>query len=173
MVSPVNSDSTFLNSTFYEQLVEHVFITEVLQEVWYSFGKMAEVLRSEIDTSGYDVVIECNSILRHIQLKSSSSDAKASFQKVNIALGEKPSGCVIWLFREQNSDTRRMLLAYRFFGSGPGRRLPSLQEFKTAKHTKGNAIGKKTERKNIRKVPKSKFITIPTTKALVELLFGL
>ncbi len=32
-------DDTYLKSVFYEQLAEHVFVSEVLQEVWYSFGK--------------------------------------------------------------------------------------------------------------------------------------
>ena len=37
-------DSTMHKSSFYEQLVEHVFISEVLQEVWYRFGLTVEVL---------------------------------------------------------------------------------------------------------------------------------
>ena len=72
------ADNTFLKSSFYEQLVEHVFLSEVLQEVWYSFGKTVEVLRSEVDASGYDLVFECNGILRHVQLKTSKSDAKTA-----------------------------------------------------------------------------------------------
>ena len=81
-----SSEDVSLKSTFYEQLVEHVFVSEVLQEVWYRFGETAEVLRSEIDSSGYDVVLECNGYLRHIQLKATKTNAKASSQKVNIAL---------------------------------------------------------------------------------------
>ena len=38
-----------LKSSFYEQLVEHVFISEVLQEAWYRYRQTVEVLRSEID----------------------------------------------------------------------------------------------------------------------------
>jgi hypothetical protein len=173
MTSPVTADSTFLKSMFYEQLVEHVFISEILQELWYSFGVIAEVLRSEVDASGYDVVIECNGILRHIQLKTSKPHAQASGQKVNVALAEKPSGCVVWLIRHELPETRRMSLSYRFFGSGPGSRLPSLAGFKIAKHTKANARGTKMARQNIRVVPKGEFETIATTRELVERLFGL
>src|SRR5258708_33936062 len=111
MTAPVTADSTSLKSTFYEQLVEHVFISEVLQEIWYSFGVIAEVLRSEVDASGYDVVIECNGILRHIQLKTSKPDAKASGQKVNVALAEKPAVCVVWRVRNGDLTNCRMSLS--------------------------------------------------------------
>ena len=42
------------NSGFIEQLVEHAFISEILQETYYGFDRMVEVLRSEIDASGSD-----------------------------------------------------------------------------------------------------------------------
>ena len=44
-----NTDDVYLKSMFYEQLVEHVFVSEVLQEVWYYFGATVEVrtLREE------------------------------------------------------------------------------------------------------------------------------
>ena len=89
-----SSDDMYLKSSFYEQLVEHVFLSEVLQEVWYRFGKTVEVLRSEVDASGYDVMFDCNGILRHVQLKTSKIDGKTARQKVNLALAEKPSGSV-------------------------------------------------------------------------------
>ena len=167
------AEDTFLKSTFYEQLVEHVFISEVLQEVWYSFGKTAEVLRSEVDASGYDVVFECNGFLRHVQLKTSKPDAKTSGQKVNIALAEKPSGCVVWIIRHEDQSSRRMRLSYRFFGESAGQPLRLLESFKWAKHTKANTKGVKNYREAIRVVPKSCFKTIETTAKLVEVLFGL
>lgn len=169
-----NSEDAYLKSMFYEQLVEHVFISEVLQELWYYFGKTAEVLRSEIDSSGYDVVIECDGILRHIQLKTSKSDAKASGQKVNVALADKPSGCIVWIFRQEDRETHRMKLSYRYFGGDAGKPLPSLNGFKVAKHTKGNAEGVKKERTAIKVVPKSEFSKeIKSTRELLGKLFGL
>jgi hypothetical protein len=167
------AEDIFLKSTFYEQLVEHVFISEVLQEVWYSFGKTAEVLRSEVDASGYDVVFECNGFLRHIQLKTSKPDAKTSGQKVNIALAEKPSGCIVWIMRHEDHSDRRMRLSYLFFGGDAGQSLPLLTEFKVARHTKANAQGVKNYREAIRIVPKTRFRTAETTRELVEVLFGL
>ena len=165
------ADDTYLKSSFYEQLVEHVFVSEVLQEVWYSFRRTAEVLRSEIDAFGYDLVLDCNGVVRHVQLKTSKHDAKANGQKVNEALAGKPSGCVVWVFR--NEQQGRMVFTYRFFGGKAKKPLPSLEGFKVAKHSKGNAKGVKAERKAIRVVPRSKFTPIPGIRELVETLFGL
>ncbi len=164
---------TSIKSTFYEQLVEHVFVSEILQEVWYGFGQTVEVLRSEIDASGYDIVFECNGVLRYVQLKTSKADAKTARQNVNIALTDKPSGCVVWMLRHEDSKSNRMKLSYLFFGNGPGEPLPSLEDFKVAKHTKGNAQGVKLEKPAIRVVPKGKFVKVQTTGKLVERLFGL
>ncbi len=170
---PVTLENTYLKSTFYEQLVEHVFISEVLQEVWYSFGMTVEVLRSEVDASGYDVMFECNHVLRHVQLKTSKPDAKADGQKVNLALAEKPSGCIVWILRQEDLATCRMSLSYLFFGDEAEKPLPSLDGFKIAKHTKANRQGVKKERAATRVVPKSQFVRIPSTRELVGKLFGL
>ena len=167
------ADDAYMKSTFYEQLVEHVFISEVLQEAWYYFGKTVEVLRSEVDASGYDVVLECNGVLRHVQLKTSRLESKTARQKVNMALASKPSGCVVWILRQEDLEHCRARLSFLFFGGTSGMPLPSLAGFKVATHTKGNAEGLKKERAAIRVIPKAKFIPIATTRELIAVLFGL
>lgn len=168
----VRIEDTYLKSSFYEQVVEHVFVSEVLQEIWYGFGITAEVLRSEVDASGYDVVFECNGVLRHVQLKTSKPDARVGGQKINVALAEKPSGCVVWILRHEEHASRRMRLSYLFFGGSPGQPLPQLTNYRVAKHSKGDASGKKKERPRIRIVPKSQFTPVSTTQELVGLMFG-
>lgn len=167
-------DSTdyYLKSTFYEQLVEHVFVSEVLQEAFHNFDKTVEVLRSEIDASGYDVVFECDGVLRHVQLKTSTSESKVRLQKINRALEAKPGGCVVWIVRGVN-NARIHATHYLYFGGPAGSPLPSLENFKTAKHTKANAQGVKLERPAIRIVPIKHFKKLDTTTELVKVLFGL
>jgi hypothetical protein len=167
------AEDMYLKSSFYEQLVEHVFISEILQEVYFRFGKVVEVLRSEVDASGFDIVLECDRVLRHIQLKTSKKGGKTAYQKVNRALEGKPSGCVVWIIRDQDAEPHRMRLSYRFFGSAAGSPLPSLEVFRIGKHTKGNKDGVKAERPSIRVVPKRSFETIETTTELVSKLFGI
>jgi hypothetical protein len=166
-------DATYLKSTFYQQLVEHVFIAEVLQEAWFGFGEIVEVLRAEVDSWGYDIVFECRGILRHVQLKTSKHDGRRSTANLNIALADKPGGCVVWLLREDDHTTRRVKLAYLFFGGAPGEKLPPLDGFAIGKHSKGNSKGKKNERPAIRLVPKTKFLRIATIREVVVKFFGL
>jgi hypothetical protein len=173
VVQVVAKEEQYLRSTFYEQLVEHVFISEVLQEAWFRFGATVEVLRSEIDAAGYDIVLECNGIIRHVQLKTSTAEARTTRQLINIALAEKPSGCVVWLVRTEDRQSCRMRLRYRFFGHGPGEPLPSLEPFPVAKHTKADSTGFKKERPAIRQIPKREFEEIGTITELLGRLFGL
>ena len=173
-LTTTSDENMFLKSSFYEQLVEHVFISEVLQEVWFHFGKTVEVLRSEVDASEYDVVFECNGVLRYIQLKTSKIGGKTANQKVNVALERKPSGCVVWIIRNEDKQKHRMRLAYLFFGADvAGDPLPTLDGLQVGKHTKGNKDGVKAERQSIRVIPKGSFDRVETTTKLVSRLFGL
>ena len=152
-----------LQSTFYEQMVEHLFVAELLQEAWFRHQKVIEVLRSEVDASGYDLVLECAGVLRHVQLKTSRIEAKTTYQKVSIKLAEKVSGCVILILRDAVGADFRLKLSYLFFGNEAKKPLPSLEGYRVAKHSKGDATGMKKERPGIRLVPKSAFLPISTT----------
>ncbi len=112
-------------------------------------------------------------MIRHVELKTSIAGARRSFQNINMALSEKPGGCVVWIIREENESQNRVSLKYLYFGGTPGEPLPSLDTFKTAKHTKGDAKGVKKERPLIRQVPKKKFIELSGISELLGKLFGL
>ncbi|SHK52435.1 hypothetical protein [Hymenobacter psychrotolerans] len=161
------STAESLQSTFHEQVVEHLFIAELLQEAWLRFNRVVEVMRSEVDAYGYDLVLECQGIVRHVQLKTSRQDAATSRQKVGVALCTKPSGCVVWIKRkEDKSDTKRFKLSYLFFGNSPGQPLQSLLEieadgkpkFPEATHTKPSKDGNYNVRKAMRLVRKQHFV---------------
>src|SRR5512141_2994385 len=77
------------------------------------------------------LVLEANLVTRHVQFKSSSLTAKTARQTVHVDLGKKPSGCVIWVFFDPAS---LRLDHYQFFGGGPRKLMPSLDEFPLAKH---------------------------------------
>ena len=164
------AESDILHSSRREKLVEHVFVGEILRDLWRSGVHEVDVLRAETDASGYDIVIEVGSVTRHIQLKSSALDSSTSKQKVNLALGHKPSGCVLWVLF--NSSTLE-LGPFLWFGGLPGNPLPDITTFPVAKHTKGNAEGVKAERKNIRIITKGKFTKIDSIFGVIEKLFGM
>jgi hypothetical protein len=151
-----------------ENVIEHLFIGELLRCLWLRGVYNAEVLRSEVDSSGYDLVVDCDGLIRHIQLKASHRTAKTSQQNVNVELSKKLSGCVIWI----NFDERTLELGpFKWFGGPVGQPIRSLGN-RVARHTKGNSEGIKTERKNIRTIRKKEFDEIENMEKLIEALFG-
>ena len=151
-----------LNSSFREKLIEHLFVGELLKLSWINKDYSLEVSKPEVDNSGYDLIIEAQGILRHIQLKAAFVGAKTSRQNIHVSLADKQSGCVVWVYFDKNNLA---LGPYLFFGGKPGEPLPDLSNLKIAKHTKGDADGFKAERPNIRTINKGSF-TVYETMAL-------
>ena len=156
-------------SSYREAMIEHLFVGELMRVLWCA-GVVAEILKPEVDNAGYDIVMEANGVLRHIQMKSTRRRAKTARQNVNTRLEEKPGGCVVWVLFDPHDATMGPFL---WFGSDPGYPLRSLKGFKVARQTRGDASGHKGERPEIRVVPKSEFKTLDTVEEVIEALFGL
>lgn len=151
-----------------EKVVEHLFIGELLRYLWVARATKIDVLKSEVDNSGYDIVVVNGAIVRHIQLKTSLKTGRAAKQSVNLSLASQQSGCVIWIIVDDDLNLKSFL----WFGGEPGLPLPSMASFKPAKHTKANSLGVKSERPNIRSIPKGKFEPVADVAILVKKLFG-
>jgi len=167
---PKTSAATAHNndSSTREKVIEHLFLGELLRCLWTQGRRDIEVLRSEVDKGGYDLVVECGGVMRHIQLKSSHREATTSNQKVNINLARRPSGCIVWIIF--NSATME-LGPFFWFGGAPGQPLPPLGA-RVGKHTKGDRNGLKTERPSIRVLPRGEFRVLSAMNVLGEALFG-
>jgi len=50
-------DHHFLNSSYREKLIEHLFVGELLKLSWANKGLSLEVSKPEVDNSGYDFLI--------------------------------------------------------------------------------------------------------------------
>jgi hypothetical protein len=157
-------------SSYREKLIEHLFVGELLRRLWQKGIYDVEFIHPEVDQSGYDLVVDCNSIFRHIQLKSSHQDAKVQNQKINIQLSKKPSGCVVWI---QFNPKTLELGPYLWYGSEPGKPLYGIEQLPVAKQTRGNSTGYKAERQNIHILKKKEFQKIPNIDELLKKLFGI
>lgn len=156
-------------SSLREKMIEHVFTGELLRCLWRLRCRDIEILKAEVDRGGYDVVIEANGVVRHIQLKSSYLGSKTAEVAVHLNLLRKPSGCVVWI----QFDPETMELGpYLWLGAGPGLPLAGLGD-KIARHSKGNRDGHKAQRPNLRIVRKSRFTLVPTAVDLARALFAL
>jgi len=157
------------HSSYREKLIEHLFVGELLKLAWKEDDCQLEVGKPEVDNSGYDVIFEAKKVIRHVQLKASYLGGSTSRQKVHIKLADKPSGCVVWIYFDE--DTLELGPFY-FYGGDPGQPLPSLDQLKTARHTKGNQDGFKAERPNMKIVNKGAFTKFENVSDIYEALFG-
>jgi hypothetical protein len=156
-------------ASYREKLLEHLFVGELLRHLWQINVTDVEILSPEVDNSGYDVVLECNGVLRYIQLKSSFIGSKTARQNLNLRLAEKPSGCVVWMYFDAETLT---LGPFYWFGGEPGGQFPDISDLKVAKHSKGDASGTKNERANIRVLPKGRFEKLAGMAEVAARLFG-
>jgi hypothetical protein len=157
-----------LRSSHREALLEHLFAGEIMKRLWLRGEWRLEVLKPQVDDGGYDLVLEANGITRHVQLKASFRGSTVREAKVNALLAEKPSGCVVFLWFDQDTLD---LGPFAFLGGSPGAPL-TLTGMKVGRHTKANAKGVKALRPNIRSVPLSKFEKVADVDGLVLRLFG-
>jgi len=154
-------------STLVERVLEYQLLAALTPELLRR-GLNFEVLRGDTDRNGHDLVMEANGIMRHIQLKGMVAGGKARWLPINVALGTKPSGCVVLM----NYDPAQLTItALRWFGGMPGKRLPDTGD-RQAHHSKANSQGVKAIRPNIRELPVSQFIRMPDIAALADHLFG-
>ncbi|UPK33588.1 hypothetical protein IVB18_36140 [Bradyrhizobium sp. 186] len=156
------------DSSLREQALGHLFLGELLAAMWRSDRRDIEVLKGEVDRGGYDLVLESNGLVRHVQLKSSFIGSKVRHVSVGTKLMAKPGGCVIWL--EFDADSLK-LERYLWLGGDPGQALPDIGS-RVARHSKSNSAGQKTERPMHRQVAKSKFQAVASINQLKDRLFG-
>lgn len=157
------------NSSYREILIEHIFVGEIMRRLWLRGIPQFEVLKPQVDDSGYDLVLEANGFVRHVQLKSSFDAAATAQVKASLKLAAKPSACVIWV----RFDPKTMNLGpFLWFGGMPGEPIPDLVGLRVAKHTRANSKGVKKERPGQRSIPKARFEKLMSYDALVTRLFG-
>jgi hypothetical protein len=158
-------------SSHRESIIEHLFIGEMLKELWKEHATQVEVLKSQVDDAGYDIVIECKRSLKsgtsipcYIQLKSAFVGSKTAKVSLSKKLTSKPHWCVIWIFFDENTLS---LGPYLWFGTATGQTSSDITKFKPTKQTRGN----KADRPGHCDVPKGKFVKLASIKNVIDKLF--
>ncbi|PKB14121.1 hypothetical protein B0I00_2750 [Novosphingobium kunmingense] len=154
-------------STAREKVLEHRLLSE-LAVIMLQRGVSLDILRSEYDTQGHDVVLEAGGIIRHVQLKASREGGKRRHVDISVRLRARPSGCVVWMSYD---PATLAIAALRWFGDAPGEPLPELGS-KVTRHSKGDSAGTKSQRPALRNVGIAKFERLDGLGALAERLFG-
>ena len=159
------------NSVAFELMLENLFLSELLQEMWFARGQVVDVLHSPVDAYGYDLVLQCGGVTRHVQLKTKRLTGKTATYKLSTLLYNQPAACVVVLEWDLPPGATRLVLTYRWFGGGPHEPIPKLGE-KIAKHTKGDSQGIKKEKPLHRVIALGKFSKVSSMTDIAMLLFG-
>ena len=167
MIPGMSKTAHFEKSTLRERIVEHVFVGEALRALWCRGVVNVEVLRSEFDAHGYDLVMARDRIVRHIQFKTGTSP-KPGDVSISMALATKPSGCVLWIHVSDKLD----LGPFYWFGGAPGHSLPSVKAYGIPMRATHNKDGERPLRKNHRLIPGHQFERLETLDPVLEALFG-
>lgn len=155
------------HSVLREKVVEHIFLAELSRALLLDLGTPFEVLRAEFDASGYDVAIEARGYLRHVQLKATASTGRRASVDVQLALADKPGGCVVWIY----VDPQTLALGpFFWFGGGAGQPLPPLGD-REVKHSRGDATGAKKVRAGLRRLPRGAFTRFDAIGDLAMAMF--
>lgn len=159
-------------SQYREMMIEHLFVAEMWKEAWFRRKTIIEVLRSEVDASGYDLLLECGGVQRHVQLKASRKGTSVRHQNLNVNLAKRAGGCVVWIVFDEHPPEGLVSLRYWFFGGKAGEGLPSIEGLKIARHTKANMSGVRGQRPAIRILPRSRCVEVESASKLFAVLFG-
>lgn len=151
-----------------EKILEHRFIAEVTAEIWRAGRFDFAVSHSEVDNSGYDVIIEVGAVTRHIQLKAMQVGGARREFGLQVRLTEKPSACAVLMLHDPKTLE---IVQWRLFAGLPGAPIPALGD-RIVRHTKGDRTGFKAERPALRSVPLALFVPVAGVGELVERLFG-
>jgi hypothetical protein len=160
--------SHYAESSARENLIEHVFLGELLRGLWRKNVRDLEVLRPEVDSGGYDLALEFKGVTRHVQLKSSFTGARRSDVTAHVKLLDRPSACILRIFFDPDTLS---LGPFLWFGGAAGEKIPTLGE-KVARHTKPNAMLEKADRPAHRVIPKSRFAKLDTIDEVIQRLIG-
>jgi hypothetical protein len=103
------------DARYVESIMEHAFLSDLLQHCWFVHRERVEVIRPDVDDGGYDLVLEANKRIRHVQVKSRSKRGSSRVgTTINSRLQDHPDPCVISISWDVDAETCRVNLKYRY-----------------------------------------------------------
>lgn len=154
------------SSSLIAKILEYKLLGDIGTELLLR-GQVLEVLRSDVDAFGHDMVLETGGIVRHIQLKTKVKGGKNAKITCHTDLTLKASGCIIWTTYDPDTYSA---VEYACFGGRPGEKLPDIGSVVAKRSThKGN--GDRPLRQQHRNVGYGKFEKITDIADLVDWLF--
>src|SRR5262249_29764682 len=132
------------NSHAFENMIEHLFLGQLLAEMWCARKKVVEVSKADVDAWGYDIVLSVDDVTWYVQLNTSLP------VDVNKRLFRKQRACVIAAIPNETRD--KIELSYGFWAATGEKNLP-----RAKRKVYRRDQTERDERKDHRRVAASRF----------------
>lgn len=157
-------------SSYIENVLRHTLVADLSSLVWSRDPFAAlQVFNSEVDDSGFDIVLGLGTQVRYVQLKQAHEDKVPAHCSVRLSFSNLPGSCVV-LMSHTLADLR--LTKFRFFGGAPNEPMSNIDAMRQPKSPgRRNAAGERKVRTNYREVPVKHFLGPLSTTELLDVLF--
>lgn len=158
-------------SSYIENVLCHSLVAELSSEVWRRDPTASlQVFNSEVDDSGFDLVLTLGSCARYIQLKQSHDEKSPAHCSVRLSFSAMPGSCMVLM---SHSVGELKISSFRFFGgTTPADVMPLVDLLRHSKSPgRRNAAGERKVRTNYRDIPIRMFSVKLSTAALLDRLF--
>lgn len=157
-------------SSYVENVLIHRLVSGLAGELWRRDPNVPlHIFNSEVDDSGFDLVLACGQKLRYVQVKQVHSKGSANKFSVRLEFTRLPGSCVVVVV---HSESDLAIEHFLFFGGSSDEPMPSVESEKASvSPIKRGEDGKKKLRPHYRDIPKKKFRGPLNTGELLDALF--
>ena len=157
-------------SSYVENVLIHRLVSGLAGELWRRDPNVPlHIFNSEVDDSGFDLVLACGDRLRYVQVKQVHSKGSASKFSVRLEFTRLPGSCVVVVV---HAESDLLVEHYLFFGGSANEPMPSVEtERPSVSPIKRGEDGKKKVRHHYRDIPRRKFRGPLNTGELLDSLF--
>ena len=158
-------------SSYVENVLVHRMVASLAGELWRRDPTMPlHIFTSEVDDSGFDLVLGCGTKLRYIQVKQVHTKGAASKFSVRLDFTRMPGSCVVVVV---HTEDELKVDHFLFYGGAVHEPMPSVEDNKASiLPGKRDIDGKRKTRQHYRDVKRNKFRGPLTTAELLDALFG-
>jgi hypothetical protein len=158
-------------SSYVENVLVHRMVASLAGELWrWDPTIPLHIFNSEVDDSGFDLVLGCGTKLRYIQVKQVHTKGAASKFSVRLDFTRMPGSCVVVVV---HTEDELMVDHYLFYGGADHEPMPSVEDNKASiLPGKRDIDGNRKMRPHYRDVKRNKFRGPLTTAELLDALFG-
>ncbi len=158
-------------SSYVENVLVHRMVASLAGELWRRDPTTPlHIFNSEVDDSGFDLVLGCGSKLRYIQVKQVHARGAASKFSVRLDFTRMPGSCIVVVV---HTEDELLVDHFLFYGGAVHEPMPSVEENKPSILPGKRGIdGHRKTRQHYRDVKRNKFRGPLTTAELLNALFS-